>query len=84
MTLSPSARFCNSFIGTGNNFQVPGPRNKSTINIPGNRSYAAFCPITIPNRHFYRLTVLMKTVAESGEGGWSPVSKHQIQPGCGE
>ena len=26
----------------------------------------------------------METVAESGKGEWSPVSKHQIQPGCGE
>ena len=32
----------------------------------------------------WRITVLMETVAESGKGGWSPVSKHQIQPGCGE
>ena len=26
----------------------------------------------------------METVAESGKGKWSPISKHQIQPGCGE
>ena len=32
----------------------------------------------------WRMAVLMETVAESGKGGLSPVSKHQIQPGCGE
>ena len=30
------------------------------------------------------MTVLMEPIAESGEGEWSPVSKHQIQPGCGD
>ena len=30
------------------------------------------------------MTVLMETVAESEKGEWSPVSKHQIQPGCRE
>ena len=31
-----------------------------------------------------RNTVMMETEAEIGREEWSPVSKHQIQPGCGE
>ena len=32
----------------------------------------------------WRMTVLIETVEESGKEEWSPLSKHQVQPGYGE